>query len=177
MDDTDQHHEPATAGDRGHHRQVVVGGWLTVVAGLFLMAAPFLFGYRVVGQAVANDLLAGAALAVAGAVGLRRAPRVPIAAVQALIGVWLLVAPTVLGYGGGPFVQVGLRGPATYTTRWGATPGTVHTALQMQQRHHDGSPDEGMIGLPSGGGRHPLLELGETGKLDQVTSVDGTGRR
>lgn len=75
MDDADQHHEPATAGDRGHHRQVVVGGWLTVVAGLFLMAAPFLFGYRVVGQAVANDLLAGAALAVAGAVGLRRAPR------------------------------------------------------------------------------------------------------
>jgi glucose dehydrogenase len=90
---------------RGHHRQVVVGGWLTVVAGLFLMAAPFLFGYRVVGQAVANDLLAGAALAAAGAVGLRRAPRVPIAAVQALVGVWLLVAPTVLGYGGGPFVR------------------------------------------------------------------------
>jgi hypothetical protein len=122
--------QPAPAGRRVD-RQLKVCGGLTVAAGLCLMAAPFVFGYRVVGQAVANDLVTGAALAAVGVAALRRDRRLTTAAIQATLGVWLLLAPTVLRYDGGAFVRVAEPAQAQWTDIWA---GGIALALAAWRR-------------------------------------------
>jgi hypothetical protein len=42
----------------------------------------------------------------------------PAAAIQAILGVWLLLDPTVLRYGGGAFVRVAEPAQARWTDVW-----------------------------------------------------------
>jgi lysylphosphatidylglycerol synthetase-like protein (DUF2156 family) len=91
---------------------------LTVVIGLCLMAGPFVLAYRHVVQALANDLIFGAALVALGVTALRRGGRLPTAGMQAALGVGLLLAPQLLFYGGYAFLQIAAPARAKWTDIW-----------------------------------------------------------
>lgn len=82
--------------DRG---AAAVPSWLALVAGLWLVAAPFVLGYG--GTARWNDVVVGAVVA---ATGLARAAaprsRPWLSVLGAALGAWLIVAPFALGYSG-----------------------------------------------------------------------------
>lgn len=74
---------------------------INVVAGLWLIIAPFVLGYDEIQAALWNDILVGiiiAAFAVARVAGPLMNPS--LSWINALLGLWLIVAPFVLAYGG-----------------------------------------------------------------------------
>lgn len=78
--------------------------WLAAIAGAWLVVAPFVLGYT--GAAQINDIVLGIALAVVtGGIAIARPARDDGGALTLLwlsvaAGVWLVVAPFVLGYSG-----------------------------------------------------------------------------
>jgi len=72
---------------------------MNLFAGLWLLVAPYALNYRSGSAAYANDLFFGAVITVLAGVRLLGAYRSAwISWIIALIGVWLIVAPFVLGY-------------------------------------------------------------------------------
>lgn len=70
-----------------------------LVAGIWLILAPFILGYSSVTAAVWNDIVIG--LAVAGLAWVRVAKpteREGVSWINVVLGVWLLAAPFALGY-------------------------------------------------------------------------------
>jgi SPW repeat len=74
---------------------------INVVAGLWLIIAPFVLGYDEIRAALWNDVLVGiivAAFAMARVAGPLQHPG--LSWINALLGLWLIVAPFLLAYGG-----------------------------------------------------------------------------
>ena len=79
--------------------RVIFFSLLNVLAGLWLLVAPYVLSYEPGSAAYANDLLVGAAIAVLAAVRVLGAYQSAwISWIVALLGVWLIVAPFVLNY-------------------------------------------------------------------------------
>ncbi|MGQ9425586.1 SPW repeat protein [Gilvimarinus sp. F26214L] len=75
---------------------------LNVVAGLWLVVAPWLLGYVEVAPAFWNDVLVGAAVVVlAGVRMIRPARMVSLSWINLVLGAWLILSPFVLRYGDG----------------------------------------------------------------------------
>lgn len=80
------------------HTSVATASGLDVLAGLWLVAAPFILGYS--GVAMTNDIIVGLAIAVLAAsrlVGNGYKVAWP-SWVNVILGAWLLLAPVTLGY-------------------------------------------------------------------------------
>ena len=74
----------------------------TVLAGVWLMAAPFILGYA--GPAATSDLVVGPTIAAVAIVAMSQATR-PVRWLNLPIALWLLAAPWVLGYDPAPLVN------------------------------------------------------------------------
>jgi SPW repeat-containing protein len=70
--------------------------WLGLLAGLWVMLAPWIWGYDDVEGAITTDLVTGAVV-IALALGAIVFPA--LAALNALAGLWLVTAPWLVGYG------------------------------------------------------------------------------
>jgi hypothetical protein len=78
-------------------------GWLTGVVGVWEILAPFIIGYSNVGGATADAIILGILLAGFGLwVGLGKAAGTvrTLSWINALLGLWVLLAPFILGYSG-----------------------------------------------------------------------------
>lgn len=74
---------------------------VNIVAGLWLLIAPFVLGYQGIQAALWNDILVGI-IVVAFAVARVARPLMnpSLSWINAVLGLWLIVAPFVLRYGG-----------------------------------------------------------------------------
>ncbi len=75
--------------------------WWMAVIGVWVAIAPFILGYRGVGAALWNDLVVGIAvvvLAVASAMSESESPIKTMDWITAVLGLWLVLAPFILGY-------------------------------------------------------------------------------
>lgn len=74
---------------------------INIVAGLWLIIAPFVLGYEGIQAALWNDVLVGIIVAAFAVARVARPLMNPsLSWLNALLGLWLIVAPFVLGYGG-----------------------------------------------------------------------------
>jgi hypothetical protein len=74
---------------------------VNVVAGLWLIIAPFVLGYHQIQAALWNDALVGIVVAALAVARLARPLMNPsLSWIDAVLGLWLILAPFVLGYGG-----------------------------------------------------------------------------
>ncbi|MBU6389453.1 SPW repeat protein [Patescibacteria group bacterium] len=83
--------------------QVRTASGLDVVAGLWLIAAPFIFNYSVNGGSTTNDIIVGIVvlvLAATQAAGENYRMSWP-SWVNVLLGIWLIIAPFALSYPSG----------------------------------------------------------------------------
>lgn len=96
--------------------QAKVASGLELLVGLWLIISPFVLGYSDLGQATKtiasqatnNDLIVGFTIAVIGAIRLANAyrfgeyelPTMWLSWLSALLGLWLIVSPFVLGFSG-----------------------------------------------------------------------------
>ena len=70
-----------------------------IIAGFWLIVAPFLLGYTELGVALRNDVIVGVVVLVLAWARASRPREIPgLSWFNALLGVWLIVAPFVLGY-------------------------------------------------------------------------------
>ncbi len=79
--------------------------WFVLIAGVWLILAPFSIGYLQMhaGRAIVEDVVAGAVL-VALSIWSAASPAADAgrgAWATAVAGIWVIIAPTVLGYGAG----------------------------------------------------------------------------
>lgn len=75
---------------------------LNLLAGLWLIIAPWLLGYDTVPAALWNDSVVGIAVVIlAGLRMLAPARHLGISRINAVLGLWLIVSPFVLQYGEG----------------------------------------------------------------------------
>lgn len=83
--------------------QIRVVSGLDVVAGLWLMLAPFIFDYSANGGSIANDMIVGAAvLLLAGYEMFGENYRLSAPSwVNVLLGIWLIATPFVLNFASG----------------------------------------------------------------------------
>ena len=74
---------------------------INLVVGLWLIVAPFLLGYDEIQAALWNDILVGLIVAAFAVARVARPLMNPsLSWINALLGLWLVVAPFVLAYGG-----------------------------------------------------------------------------
>jgi hypothetical protein len=79
---------------------------VNLLAGLWLIAAPWLLGYDELDEAVWNDVLIGGAVAVLALVRMWRPLTTATASwINLALGIWLIAAPWVLGYEDDAVVQ------------------------------------------------------------------------
>jgi hypothetical protein len=75
---------------------------INIIAGLWLIIAPFLLGYDAIQAALWNDVIVGIIVAAFAVARVARPLMNPgLSWINALLGLWLIVAPFVLAYGGG----------------------------------------------------------------------------
>jgi hypothetical protein len=75
-------------------------GAISLIAGLWLIAAPFVLGHSGIGRAMWNDVLTGIIVVLLAIVSLAARPRNEVLSwLNYLPGVWLLIAPFLLMYG------------------------------------------------------------------------------
>lgn len=75
-------------------------GLINLIAGLWLIVAPFLLGYSDLAVAVWNDVVIGIIVALLAIVSLAARPRNEMLSwLDYLPGIWLLIAPFLLMYG------------------------------------------------------------------------------
>ena len=81
---------------------------LDLLAGLWLIIAPFVLGYSAIAEAAWNDIIIGVAVVLlAGSRELGRGYRVAWPSwINTALGLWLIIAPFVLGYS---FVENAVR--------------------------------------------------------------------
>lgn len=101
-------------------------GWVTAVAGVWEILAPFIIGYSAVTGAMVNAIILGILLL---GLGLWTARAQGAGTVQALswidavLGLWLILAPFIVGYSGsvGPVVNDIIVGAVVLVVEvWGA---------------------------------------------------------
>ena len=79
--------------------QLRFGGAINVIAGVWLIAAPFVLGYSSTQAALWSDIVLGIAIAVIGTVWAGGTFHRPwLSAVNALVGAALIASPLVLGF-------------------------------------------------------------------------------
>lgn len=72
---------------------------LNIVAGIWLIMAPFLVGYANLENAMWNDIICGAIVAILAAIRVSTPLSNPwLSWVNVVIGIWLIIAPFILGY-------------------------------------------------------------------------------
>lgn len=76
-------------------------GFLTFLAGLYLIVAPWWVGFSANSNATTNSWIFGIVVAVLGLVGMGSAMVQNSAWLTVLAGAWLIIAPFVIGFGGG----------------------------------------------------------------------------
>jgi hypothetical protein len=101
-------------------------GLLLIVGGLWHAASPWINRYSDVHAAVVSDVASGLALAAVGAVFVAVRGGALLTAAAAIIGVWVLIAPQVLGFGG--------PGLAAHEAVWGGPITIVLAALAALER-------------------------------------------
>lgn len=78
-------------------------GWVTAVAGVWEILAPFIIGYSAVTGGMVDALVLGGVLLILGlwtALSRSQATIRSLSWVNALLGVWLIIAPFVVAYSG-----------------------------------------------------------------------------
>lgn len=81
-----------------HRAQIATASGLNVLAGAWLIAAPFVLDYEEVIPS-GNDIVVGSLIVLIGAIKALIAPRAwGLSSVNILLGLWLLAAPLVLSY-------------------------------------------------------------------------------
>lgn len=78
-------------------------GWVTLVAGVWEILAPFILGYSSVAGPTTNAIILGIVLGVLGLwVALAKSSGTvrSLSWVNAVLGAWLIVAPFIINYGG-----------------------------------------------------------------------------
>ncbi len=76
---------------------------LNILLGIWLIIAPFVLGYARIEAAQTNDVIVGIIVAIIATIRTFGAFTQPgWSWVNVLLGVWLIIAPFVLGYSGGP---------------------------------------------------------------------------
>lgn len=74
--------------------------FMNVLAGIWLVIAPWILGYTDVGAALWNDVAVGTAVIVLAGIRAASPTRfIPISWANVLLGLWLVLAPFVLQYG------------------------------------------------------------------------------
>jgi hypothetical protein len=98
-------HGPANAGlhrpssREGPVAQARMASRTCFLVGAWLAISPWALGYGIAGQAVANALIAGSAIALLALIRSVRAPQLErLSWVNFLLGLWLVVSPFVLPY-------------------------------------------------------------------------------
>lgn len=80
--------------------QVQTASGLNILAGLWLIIAPFVLNYGDLRQALGNDVIVGIAIASIALVRVFGAYRAQwLSWVNFILGGWLIIAPFILGYG------------------------------------------------------------------------------
>jgi hypothetical protein len=80
-------------------QNVSTASGLTLIAGIWLIVSPFILGYADVQHALGNDMIVGGVVAILAALRLGAKAETAWAGwMDVLLGVWLIVAPFVLGY-------------------------------------------------------------------------------
>ena len=88
-----------TPGDRGDLSNVKAASGFNIIAGLWLIAAPFVLGHAAVEAAMWNEILVGAVVLVLAAVRVANPDRFAgLSLVNLIAGLWLIAAPFVCGY-------------------------------------------------------------------------------
>ena len=83
--------------------QVKLASGLNVLAGIWEVLAPFILGYAAYATPTTNAIIVGLIVTVLAAVRFLGAYRAAwMSWVNAILGVWLIVAPFILGYAGTP---------------------------------------------------------------------------
>ncbi|HET6550397.1 MAG TPA: SPW repeat protein [Solirubrobacter sp.] len=78
--------------DEVEREEIGVSAWLNVIAGIWLIIAPFVLGYGD-GDPYWNDIIFGALIAVAAAARAIAAPRLPwLSALNMLFGAWIFAS-------------------------------------------------------------------------------------
>ncbi|HLH25267.1 MAG TPA: vitamin K epoxide reductase family protein [Chloroflexota bacterium] len=111
------------AGPRAPRTARGARGWPSLVAlalGIWLMAAPAVLGYGG-GLAAANDRVVGPLVAACGWVSLWGVGR-PLRWAYGALGIWLLIAPSLLSYGPVPTVNSIVVGVLLAVLAWGGAP-------------------------------------------------------
>ncbi len=101
-------------------------GWVTGVAGVWEILAPFIFGYSAVAGATVDAIILGILLLGLGlwtALARSAATVRTLSWIDAVLGLWLILAPFVVGYSGsvGPVVNDIIVGAVVLVVEvWGA---------------------------------------------------------
>lgn len=79
--------------------QAKTASGINILAGIWLIIAPFVLGYSAVPESTWNDVIVGAAVIIVAAIKISK----PLSAagvswINVLLGVWLIIAPFVLTY-------------------------------------------------------------------------------
>lgn len=79
--------------------QAVTASTVNLVAGVWLIIAPFILGYSDLSSATTNDIVVGALVAILSAVRIFSVARWTwLSWLNVILGFWLIIAPFVLGY-------------------------------------------------------------------------------
>ena len=80
-----------------------LGGGLDILAGIWLIIAPFLLNYSARGGSTSNDIVVGVIILILSALQMRGAESQVTwpSWIATLLGLWLIIAPFSLGYAGG----------------------------------------------------------------------------
>ncbi len=73
---------------------------INLLAGLWLILAPFVLGYAAVTNAEYNDVVLGIVVGILAIIGLAMTDETWSRWVNIIAGIWLVIAPFVLGYAG-----------------------------------------------------------------------------
>lgn len=97
MQSSDMQTQPTTGG------QVKAASGLNIVAGIWLIVAPFVLAYSSLMVPLWNDIIVGAVVLIFGWIRVSQPDRnVWLSWTNLVLGLWLLIAPFSLGYAGTP---------------------------------------------------------------------------
>jgi|GEM_PF-6789048 len=117
-------------------------GVVLIVGGLWHVAAPWIFGYSNIMRAVLSDVISGAALALVGVGYVVLQGGAWLNWIGGAIGVWVLIAPQILG--------VGRPALAMLEASWGGPITLVLVTIAALDRWFERSPGVGTETRPVG---------------------------
>lgn len=116
-------------------------GWVTAVAGVWEILAPFIIGYSAVTGGMVDAVVLGGVLLVLGlitAFSRSDATIQGLSWIDAILGVWLIVAPFIVAYSGnvGAMVNDIIVGAVVLVVEvWGALAVGAHRGTVLQEKH------------------------------------------